>query len=240
MKLLNLVRRKAGITREAFHFHWESAVAPALASSASHRSRCLAHVQNFTCNPDMRFSPTTHRFNDDWDAIDEYWYADAEHADADLADASLSAQLSELREKVADPVASLMLRADEVVLSGDRFSAASFAKVFIFIAPKPGLTQQRFFAHWTNIHGPLWAGVRNRKGYQPTLRSVQNYLPESLNPGLREFGYFGITEGWHASLESMGLPFQGVEHDEIIVPDANKFTDRARVCDTIVKERRVF
>jgi hypothetical protein len=240
MKLINLVRRKPGISREAFRTHWETEVASALTKSASHRSRCLGYVQNFTCNPNMRFSPTTHRFSEDWDAIDEYWYADAQQADADLAELSIDSQMSDLRGKVIDMTASLILRAEEVILTGKDFTGDTFAKVFIFIAPKPGITQQRFFQHWTEIHGPLWAGVRSGKGYQPTLRSVQNYLPEEMNPRLREFGYFGITEGWHESLASMGLPFRSVEHDEIIVPDANKFTDRARVCDTIVEERRVF
>jgi hypothetical protein len=239
VKVLHLVRRRASVGREEFGRWWWDEIAGRVAGALGQTAGAKGYVQNLTYSIAQRFSPTTHRFIDEWDAIDEYWFSDAAAADAAFAGPSWAGGVETAQAQVADLGGSVRLKAREVVLSGEGF-AGEAVKVFIFIAPKPGLTQQRFFEHWTHIHGPLWRQVRDAKNYEPTLRSVQNYLPVEWNPGLQEFGWFGITEGWHRTLESMGKPFSGVEHDEIIVPDANKFTDRAKVCDALVREFKVF
>ncbi len=232
VKVMDFVRRRRGQTREEFEDAWRTRQAQAVLQA---RTGALgAYVQNFARNTGDNFSPTGHRYNNDFDVVDEYWVdARAEQARA------MVPPLSGALAAHVDVDRSHRLCVQEVVLSGPKRVGPS-VKVFIFIAAKPGLCQQRFFDHWTLVHGGLWRELRQAGRFVPTLKSVQNQVHEAWNPGYARFGYAGITEGWHQSLDTLGAPFHGVEHDEIIVPDANKFTDRAKVCDLVVEERVVF
>lgn len=239
MKILHLVARSEQTLAADFRRLWRGEVA-STAAAAGREAGCTGFVQNLLNNPRQPFAPTTHRFTIEWDAIDEYWFdgQDAQQSAATFQE--VLAAVQQASGECVDWKYSRFLVTQEMVLAGHDFDGKDSVKMFIFIAPKPGLTQQRFFDHWTLIHRPVWAEVRSRRHFRPSLKSVQNYLWQSYNTNLDEFGYWGITEAWHVDMAALGEPFQGVEHDELVIPDANKFTDRGKVCDAFVDEFRIF
>ncbi len=212
------------MSRSDFAAAWLRSRRKALEPNDGVRALARRYAFNATVEKTARLSPTTHEWNDEWDGIDEFWFEELEQLEQARRHDGCNPLLKS-NELLDLPNCRVVLARESPNAGGPEVDVR--IKSFILIKKLPHLSQYQFFYHWTAIHPPIWTKLRRALELPPPPKSVKNYLEEGLNSGLLPFGYDGIAEGWHASLEEMGRPFQTRQHDEMILPDSDLFRQEA-------------
>lgn len=104
-----------------------------------------------------------------------------------------------------------------------RVTSAPVVKLICFLKRKDGLTQQEFYDHWFNRHGPLLAST------EPFSRLVKRYEQHRRLPGAPDWmgtpGYDGVTIQWFDRIEDFEAFVAAPEYAEIVAPDEQSFLD---------------
>jgi uncharacterized protein (TIGR02118 family) len=104
-------------------------------------------------------------------------------------------------------------------------------KVVYCITKKPGLTDERFFHYWQNVHGPIGARI-------PKLRRLIQSRRIAIPGDARPPDYDGVAELWFddeaALLEArQSLEWKASSDDEL------NFIDHSRVAYFVAREHTV-
>jgi hypothetical protein len=231
LKMFIFLRRSPALSRDDFAAAWLQSRREALEADGGIREHARRYAFNAALAKTARLSPTTHEWNDEWDGIDEFWFDEPEQ----LKQAQQLHSCNPLfgpNALVDQPNCRTVVAREAPNAGGPEVDVK--IKSFILIKKLPQLSQSQFFYHWTVIHPPIWTKLRRILDLAPPPKSVKNYLEEGLNAALPPFGYDGIAEGWHTSLEEMERPFQTPEHDEMILPDSDLF--RQETVDILAAE----
>jgi uncharacterized protein (TIGR02118 family) len=104
-------------------------------------------------------------------------------------------------------------------------------KVVYCVTKKPGLTDEEFFYHWKNIHGPIGARI-------PQLRKLAQSHRISI-PDVRPPDYDGVAELWFDDLESLLTARKSAEW-KASTDDESNFIDPNKVAYFVSQEYIVF
>jgi uncharacterized protein (TIGR02118 family) len=101
-------------------------------------------------------------------------------------------------------------------------------KVVYCISKKLGLTDQRFFDYWKNIHGPIGARI-------PGLRRLVQSHRVSIPKDKFRPDYDGMAELWFDDVESLLAARQSAEWKASTEDEAN-FIDHSKVAYFVSEE----
>jgi uncharacterized protein (TIGR02118 family) len=105
-------------------------------------------------------------------------------------------------------------------------------KEIVFIKRKQGLSREKFYRHYEEVHTPLVVK------YFPTIkRYVRNYIIAAL--GTEEPDFDCITEVWYDSMEGFQAlsDAYGSETGKAVREDERNFMDRNKMRVFLVDER---
>jgi uncharacterized protein (TIGR02118 family) len=220
--LLFLIKRKPGLSKQAFSRHWREIHGPlAQRIPGFHR-----YVQSHTLETQGEDPP--------YDGVAEIWIAD-EGAGKEVF------QTREYREGafVDEPnfvelerVVRLRTK-DHVVLAGSPIrKEEQLIKRLSFTKRKPGRAREEFFRYWREVHGPLGARLPSLRRY------VQSHvLPSAYAKGDPPFD--GAAQLWFEDLSAMQRATESKEYREEVRPDGAKFTAPASIVTLVAEENRV-
>ena len=109
-------------------------------------------------------------------------------------------------------------------------------KVSVFLTRRPGIGRQEFISYWTNEHVRL---VCSLEGFTSAVRRYTQQHPLESPEGLPEAPYDGIAELWLDDMESLGQVFGQEVYASVVVPDEEKFLDRAKTVMLITEEKQI-
>lgn len=185
LKVITLLKRKPGLTVEAFQSHWRDHHAPLVANLPGlvHYVQSHALLQGYT-KGELLF-----------DGISEEWFESPEalagaQASKAWSDASaVEAAFLEQSRTVRMPVDVYVIKNDPV--------PANSVKNIEFVNRRPGMALEAFRRHWREVHGPLAARI-------PVLcRYEQNHLCASQYADDASPAYDGLAITWFASTADM-------------------------------------
>jgi uncharacterized protein (TIGR02118 family) len=102
-------------------------------------------------------------------------------------------------------------------------------KLVYCINKKAGLTDEEFFRHWENVHGPIGARI-------PQLRKLVQSQRLTAPGDKRRPDYDGMAELWFDDMEALLAARQSAEWKASSEDEAN-FIDHNRVAYFVSEER---
>ena len=109
-------------------------------------------------------------------------------------------------------------------------------KVSVFLTRRPGISHQEFISYWTNKHARLLCSLQE---FMSAVRRYTQQHPLKSPEGLPEAPYDGIAELWLDDMESLGRAFGQQVYASVVVPDEEKFLDRAKTVMLITEEKQI-
>lgn len=250
-RLVQLFRRRAGLSVPDFRTHWLATHGPLVAARATTLG-IRRYVQTHVLHDDPfgRLLQTTYGTSEDlYDGLSELWFADRDAFASCLETAAGRQAMSDLREgerQFVDQATSVLWFAVEVPQLGasGHTVARETSSIVKWIAPlaKPArLTPAQARTHWLMNHGPL---VREQASVVPVLRynqlhRVDDVLSEALNTarGSASPSVFGHAELWFDRLALNTASGPEIDHAfGLFVEDCRLFIDLERSHFMVGKE----
>jgi uncharacterized protein (TIGR02118 family) len=184
-KVITLLKRKPGLSVEAFQSHWRERHAPLVAKLPGLMGYVQSHalLQGYT-KGELLF-----------DGISEEWFADA-NAYAQSQTSRARSEVLEAEAAFLDQSRTVRMPVDVYVIKSDPVPPNP-VKNIEFVNRRPGMELQAFRRYWRNVHGPLAAQI-------PVLRRYeQNHLCMSEYTKNGSPAYDGLAITWFASTADM-------------------------------------
>lgn len=201
VKAIYFIKRKPGMSLEAFRDYWLNTHAPIVLTN----SAIYKYVQSHTLDSGYR------KHEPIYDGIAELWY---ENTDA----MRRIANAPEARAAAADDAKFIDMSKFEFIITVERVQKenpieAAMPKMISFIRRKPGMSVEDFQLYWRTHHGELARKVPGVRRY------VQCHVRPSAYRGGRQPVYDGVAETWSENADAMraaaGSPeFKAVRADE--------------------------
>lgn len=215
------IKRKDGLSREAFSRHWREVHAPLARRIPGLRG----YVQNH--------SPSVLSRSQAYDGVVEIWMDDRDALKAGFASRAYREGAYGDEPNFVEVKNVLRVTAgDEVLLEGDLpDSPHPLLKRISFIKRKPGMTREAFSRYWKDVHGPLAVKL-------PGLRRYVQCHALPAEDG-RETTYDGAVELWFDSLADLHYALASPEYRDAAQPDAANFVDPDNVMTLLTDEYRI-
>jgi uncharacterized protein (TIGR02118 family) len=185
IKIVTLMKRRAGLSVEDFQHHFRTTFGPLVAKGPGLRRYVQSHAltQGYA-RGELLF-----------DAIGEMWF-DSPAAYADYRRSPEFAAAHADEAAFLDRLRTVVMPVDVHVIK-DGAIPANAVKNIEFVNRQPGMALEPFRAYWRNVHGPLAAGI-------PVLhRYEQNHLAMSEYAKSDAPAYDGLAITWFASTADM-------------------------------------
>jgi uncharacterized protein (TIGR02118 family) len=250
IRLVFLLRRKAGVSLAEFQRYWREEHGP-LVASVQTKIGALRYVQVHTLDDPMNAAAAQARggMEPPYDGVAELWW-ESEQALADTlateAGRAAGALLLEDERKFIDlPHSPLYLAYEypqvnpspETLLARE---SSPLVKLYFPLREHPRQTQGEAQLYWRTAHGPL---IRSMAPGMGILRYQQvHYFASPLEQALRESRgtltppYMGHAEVWFDRGAARGGP-EAAEGNRRAIADEAKFIDFKRSTIFIAKER---
>jgi uncharacterized protein (TIGR02118 family) len=189
IKLVGMMKRKAGMSVEDFQSHWLNVHAPMIAKVPGMRRYVQSHS----------IPEAYGDFPQAYDGMAEAWFDDLEAYRAGVASPAWQEAVVDAANFIGTGGARLM--ASEVAIVPAYESPrerASLVKYNGFLTRLPHLSVEEFQAHWRNIHAPLV--VNDLKGM---VRYIQNHALQETYGGDNPPSFDGVPQAWFESIEAV-------------------------------------
>lgn len=224
IELICFLHRRPDLDPEAFDRHWRERHGPLIASLPSLRRVTERYEQNprLAADRDRDDEP-----GEGYDGATIMRFASEAAYAAYAADPVYAAEVAKDEERFLDRARSDYFLAESrpFRFGGEPERRRARVKLLALLKRRPDVSAQAFRDHWLGPHADLFAdspALRDRAlAYRQSPR-----LPGEANRDATG-DWDGLAEQWYASLEDFlagpgGAPFQ-----EIVVPDEERFLDRA-------------
>lgn len=207
IKLVDLVKRREGLTVVEFQADWREQHGSMLAAVPGLRRYVQSHAlpQGYA-KGELLF-----------DGIAEMWFDDEAAATAALASPEFAGAEREL-ERIVDRSRLVRMPVDVYVIK-DGGIPAEAVKNIEFVNRRPGMPIEPFRAYWREVHGPIASKI-------PVLRRYeQNHLKASSYADGQEPRYDGLAITWFASTADMKLGTRTPEYEITRADEPNFLPD---------------
>lgn len=243
IRLVQLIRRKAGMTPAEFNRYWRDEHGPLV---AYHQTRLdiLRYVQTHrepaASDAEIQASSKRGGLESPYDGVAELWFTSEQALTAARAAAAGRRALEEIQgdeSKFIDHAASPSWFAHEypqVSTQRERIVAkprTGILKVNFALRPRPGLTAAEAQRYWLTMHGPLvrsHAAARGVLCYQQVHRFVTPLADELRHAPAKNIDpYMGHAEAWFDTR----IPLVGAEpaaSEAAAINDERHFIDWPR------------
>jgi uncharacterized protein (TIGR02118 family) len=109
-------------------------------------------------------------------------------------------------------------------------------KLSFFLTRRPGITHQEFISYWSNEHARLLCSL---KEFTSVVRRYTQLQPVEALEGLPTAPYDGIAELWLDDPNSLGQASWQKVYETVVVPDEEKFLDRAKTLMLLTEEKQI-
>jgi len=220
VKSINFLKRKAGMSVEAFQAYWRTTHAELVKKVPELRR----YVQCHTLLSGYRKGEPV------YDGVAELWYDDT---DTMRRIAGLPESRTALADErnFADPSKTAFILTEECVQKEGPTNSA-MVKLVEFITRKPGVDVEAFQKYWRTIHGPLAARIPMIRRY------VQCHTRPSAYRAGRQPLYDGVAEVWADSTDALRESEKTPEYAAVLADEPN-FIDRSKLAFIITKEHTV-
>ena len=219
--LLIAIKRKDGLSREAFSRHWREVHAPL--------ARRIPGLRGYMQN----HSPSVLSRSQAYDGVVEIWMEDRAALKAGFASRAYLDGAYGDEPNFVDVKNVLRLTAgDEVLLEGDLSdSPHPLLKRISFIKRKASMSREAFSRYWKDVHGPL-------VGKLPGLRRyVQCHAVPAADGS--EPTWDGAAELWFDTLADLHYALASPEYRDAAQPDAANFVDPDSMVTLLTEEYRI-
>jgi uncharacterized protein (TIGR02118 family) len=217
VKSINFLKRKPGMSVEAFQQYWRTTHAELVKKVPELRK----YVQCHTLLSGYRKGEPV------YDGVAELWYdnTDTMRRIADLA---------ESRVALADDENFLDMSKMTFILTQEHGQKegptnSSMVKLVEFVSRRPGMEVEAFQEYWRTVHGPLAAKIPMIRHY------VQCHTRLSAYRAGRQPLYDGVAEVWFDSTEAMRQSEKTPEY-AVVRADEPNFIDGSKLRFIITKE----
>ncbi len=185
MKIVILMKRRPGLSVEAFQNHLRTIYGPLLAKGPGLRRyvQSAALTQGYA-KGELLF-----------DAIGEMFFDSAEAYDSYLRSPEFAA-VRENERVFLDRSRTVVMPVDVHVIK-DGAIPDDAVKNIEFVNRRPGMALEPFRAYWRNVHGPLAATIPVLHRYEQNHLSMSEYVKSPSPP------YDGLAITWFASTADM-------------------------------------
>ncbi len=198
IKRMGFVKRKDGMSLEAFHAHWLNVHAP-LAMKAPGLLRYI--VSTTIPGEVLNYSPA-------FDGLAEFWYDDMDALEAAEASPEWAATRADSPNFIGSVAALFTTEVpilEDARTPRDRESLIKFASL---LTRRQGTSVEHMQSHWRDVHGPLVAAE-----FTTMVRYIQCHaLPETYETA-RHPAYDGVAEAWFETMEDFPRPLLGRSPD---------------------------
>lgn len=219
--LLMAIKRKDGLSREAFSRHWREVHAPLARRIPGLRG----YVQNH--------SPSVLSRSQAYDGVVEVWMDDRDAIKVAFASHAYrnGAYVDEFTFVDIMHVLRLTAR-DEVLLDGDLpADSHPLLKRISFLKRKPGMSREAFSRYWKDVHGPLAVKLPGLRRY------VQCHAVPAADGS--DPMWDGAAALWFDSLADVHYALASPAYRDAAQPDAANFVDPDSVVTLLTEEYRI-
>ena len=185
VKLIAIVRRKPGMTVEAFQEYWRTRHAGIVATLPGLRR----YVQSHTLPSGYRKSQPV------WDGIAELWFDDTDALRANRGSAEQNAVDADEARFLEPGTMKLLFTDDHVIKDGA--VPPGGVKNIEFVHHRPDLSIDRLQRYWRQTHGPIAATIPQIRRY------VQSHVRASAYANGRTPAYDGLAITWWDDTNAM-------------------------------------
>ena len=207
VKIIDLVKRRAGLDVAAFQDDWKNRHGALVAALPGLRRYVQSHAlpQGYA-RGELLF-----------DGIAEMWFDDIAAAQAALASPAV-AEISRDAARIIDPARLVRMTVDVHVIK-DGAIPQDAVKNIEFVNRRAGMDLQAFRAYWREVHGPLAARI-------PVLhRYEQNHLAMAEYVHGEDVPYDGLAITWFRSTSDMKQGTLTGEYRRTRADEPNFLTD---------------
>lgn len=217
VKSINFLKRKPGMSVEAFQEYWRTSHAELVKKIPELRK----YVQCHTLLSGYRKGEPV------YDGVAELWYDDTDTM-------RRIADLPESRVALADDENFLDMSKMAFILTEEHVQKegptdSSMVKLVEFVTRKPGMEVEAFQEYWRTVHGPLAAKIPMIRRY------VQCHTRLSAYRAGRQPLYDGVAEVWFNSTDAMRQSEKTPEYAAVRADEPN-FIDGSKLTFIITKE----
>jgi hypothetical protein len=252
IRLVFVLRRKAGLSREEFQEYWRREHGPKVAAHSSHL-RILRYVQVHTIDDPVnaQMADTRGGMEEPYDGVAELWWWTREQIVETLETAAAQeagAELVEDEAKFIDLARSPLWFAHEYpqvnstpedIVARER---SPLVKLFFCLRHPAGQSMEAAQLYWRTAHGPIIRSIAHAGGI---LRYLQVHrVEDELEAALRQARgtttdpYSGHAELWYDRRAWGGAVIpERARAGQLALEDESKFVDFKRSAMWIAKER---
>lgn len=184
-KVIQLHKRKPGMSVEDFQHHWRHRHGPHVARGPAIRR----YVQSHALLQGYRKGELV------FDGIEETWFDSGEAWEACRNDAA-SAAIRADQANFLDPSRTVEMAVDVHVIK-DGAIPHDAVKNIEFVNRRPGMALEPFRAYWRNVHGPIASRIAAIRRYEQNHLKPQAYSAGAVPP------YDGLAITWFAGTADM-------------------------------------
>jgi uncharacterized protein (TIGR02118 family) len=185
LKVISLLKRKPGLSVEAFQAHWLERHGPLVVELPGLRAYVQSHalLQGYM-KGELLF-----------DGISEEWFADTD-AYAKAQSSTAWAKASEAEAQFLDGSRTVRMPVDVYVIKSAPVPPNPVKNVE-FVSRRPGMDLDAFRRYWREIHGPLAARIPVLRRYEQNHLCISEYACGGTP------AYDGLAITWFASTADM-------------------------------------
>ncbi len=203
IKRMGFVKRKDGMSLEAFHAHWLNVHAP-LAAKAPGLRRYI--VSTTIVGEGLSYTPA-------FDGLAEFWYDDMDALEAAEASPEWAATRADSPNFIGSVAALFTTEVAIIEDSKTPRERESSIKYMGLLTRKHGTTVEEMQSHWRDVHAPLVCAE-----FTTMVRYIQSHaLPETYGTA-RHPAYDGVPSAWFASLAELPDAIMGRKPDAAPTP----------------------
>jgi uncharacterized protein (TIGR02118 family) len=220
VKAVTLVKRKPGMSVEAFQEYWRTRHADVVVKMPGIRRYVQSHAR-----------PSGYAKGElPYDGIAEMWFDDTAAMKGLRADPAYAAVHADEANFIDRARMALLITEEHVIVDGPVPPGA--AKHVEFVTRAPGLGVDEFQRYWRGVHGPIAATI-------PVLRRyVQSHTRRAAYESGRAPAYDGVAITWFDDTPAMRVSAASPEYARTRADEPN-FLDTSRLPVIVTREHVV-
>jgi uncharacterized protein (TIGR02118 family) len=220
VKWISVLKRKPGMSVEAFQEYWRTTHAELVKKIPELRRYTQCHT---LLSGYRKGEPA-------YDGVAELWYDDTDAIRRIAGLPESQAALADERNFVDRSTTAFLLTEERVQKEGP--TNGSMVKLVEFITRKPGMDVEAFQEYWRTAHGPLAAKIPMIRRY------VQCHTRLSAYRAGRQPLYDGVAEVWADSTDALRESEKTPEYAAVRADEPN-FLDGSKLAFIITKEHEI-
>lgn len=216
IKLICFIRRKPGMSVDAFRDHWLNHHGPLIDSLPQFRRHVRRYEQNCRLDADYERAGA-----DDFDGVTVQWFETRKDFISFAMEPSYRGSVAVDEDRFLDRSGiSLVLTSEpETVIAGER--SAATVKLIAMLQRRGDIDRDAFRDHWAGRHASIFRDTpelaRHIVGYDQNSRLDADY---GRDAGV---GFDGVTEQWYASADSFRECIAEPAFQATVFPDERSF-----------------